>query len=615
MMPIYTVKAFDGKTLRVDAPDEATLEQAMQDYQKQATQPHDAETTIPGTMPSPTGNQPSMPTGQANSLQNTPSLPEVIPGQTTLTPGGEKGMRMVRDAVMTASPGGTLEDLAQLEGHYAQHPVRTALDALGLAGFAVPALGDTEAIGKGLAGSLAAAGGTQAALDAGNIQNPLIRAGATLAGGLAGGAGVGALADVNPLEGTPASRALTAAGGNPTAAQSMKPGSVGQNVASVLETMGRTNPLLSGTYSAIDQANANAVAAQARNAFGADILDPQSGIQTGNSLKAQLGQMADARAAAYGPVLADLKNAPGFPNYGKFLLSNLSDAVNNGNRTVTDSAKNAFMQAAQAALKGKTTPEAVDKALTDIQIRFASKFPGITGAPLNQLEGDFGYMMGQLKNAHYQALNNLSTEILPAGSVIGGTLGDDLRAAKGDYADASKAMDPLSKALAARADAPELVGQSILNSGSQAVQRLVEGSQNPAAIQRDLARSILETAKAPPDSAISGRSLASALNKYRNVLPALGQSGEDLINLAKVAKAAGQQDVGVINPSRTAITDLQVKHLGPWALAAGVPEAVYAKAGVPLVNAVRGIGATAPATIAEGAQGTNKALQALGIIH
>ncbi len=531
-------------------------------------------------------------------------------GQTPVSPDAplnNKALNMVSNAVGAATPAGAIDTLT----NPTQTPVNRGLSALGLGTMLIPGFGEGEAGIKALAGGLAGAGAGTMGADAANVQNPLIRAGLQLGGSLAGaGAGGG----FRPFTPNAEAQTLTAFGGKPTLAQSLPTSGIENGIGKALgayETVGaRTNPLLLGKFNTIDQANAGAVKNLAETNFGGDILQPESTVNTGNSLKNTLSDLAAKRSAAYQPTVDALAEAKGFPNYGNSLIKGLGETIDNGPRTVLDDTKEAFIDAADKALSGKTDPMDVDKALTGLRLKFAQKFAGINDPVVNgQIQGDFGYMMGKLKDAHYDALNRLSGSVDEAGNSVPGTLGDDIRAAKGDYAEASQAMNPLVKAVQSKGLAPEKIGPAVLNAGSGAV--LPE-------TQEDLARTILESAKGPEGN-ISAAKLGSALNKNRAV--DLGKSGENLDQLQAVAKRAGQQDVGIANPSKSGAfigTGVNLgaatqPHLWPALAANALAGTAYANAGIPLYNAARSAVLAAPGALPTGINAIPQALQVLGV--
>ena len=606
-MPIYTVRAFDGKTLQVQAADENGVAQAMQDYQA-------GHAALP-KMPMAQGTQPQVPTGMANGIQGTPQGPNLTPGQALNNP----ALAGARDVLRSATPIGPIGDLQQNMGQYGQHPVQTALDVASLGANLIPGLGEGTAGIKALAGGMAGTGAATAGLDAAGVTNPLLRAGAQMAGGIGGAGTANALQGIGAFTPNAEAQALKSAGGQPTLAQSVPQtgveGAIGKGLGA-FETMdARTNPLLMGKFGNIDAANANAVRNIAESDFGHDILTPQSAVNTGNALRGQLETMAAKRAEDYAPMAQELKNAPGFPNYGNSLIKGLNEQLQNGDRPVLDDTREAFMDAAQKALGGKTDPMSVDKALTGLRLKFASKFAGITDPAVNnQIQGDFGYMMGQLKDAHYDALNRLSSTMDEAGNITPGTLGDQMREAKGDYATASREMNPLVRAVQSRNLAPENIGQGVLSSGSKGVAGVV---QTPEA-QQSIARSILESAKGGPESQISAARLGAALNKNRSIIPELGKAGENLGELQKIAKTAGQQDVGVFNPSLTGpfvggmgrLAAVTQPHLWPALAADTGLGALYAYGGIPAYNAVRSGVIAAPGAAAPVLGGLSQALGA-----
>lgn len=365
-------------------------------------------------------------------------------------------------------------------------------------------------------------------------------------------------------------------GGQPTPAAS------GGRMAKTLEFSARSNPLTAWMFKEKDAANIAAAQKFAESQFGSDI---QQGIRPaiGESMKGLLDELAGRRQAKYQPAVEALEKAGGFPGYAKGLLQELSkqaDALN-----VTPSAKKAFMSAAIESLKGKNTPLKVDKALSDIRIKFSQKIPVQDQQALTQLDRDFGVLMNSLRGENYKTLNKLSPG-----------LGDMLAEAKGEYADASKVISPLSKVMRSRTQKPEAIMGDVLSQGSEGIKALLEDltPSEKQAFQKEFARFVLEESKGAQGP--SGKQIKNLLTKkFKDIAPIVGGKGiENLNRLADMMEAAKAGELYTQNPSGSATTALGQAHLAGLGAGAFSPEVLTAMLGktaidVPYALAGRGI--------------------------
>lgn len=550
-MPRYKVKAFDGKTLTIEAPDEAALDEAMSDYESQTKS---SEPSADAQAPSPVAQEPSrlksalagaIPGGQTYLASQNPdaSFADKL--------GAASGDLM--NAALMVGSGGTAGLLKQA--------------ALGAgAGALAPELTKLSQYGSEKGGNLAKytpIGALAGLIPANTRSMPLqiLRNSPEMAGQIVGSALPQALLAFlgkgmqkvtgESLAPTQAAQSLEALGGRPTAAQSLKPGIAG-GISHLLESSARTNPLLEGKYRAIDEANAGAVANKAKGSFGADILDPESAANTGSALKGNLDTLARQRSAEYAPAVEALKGAKGYTKFGKDIVgSAIKAGAENG--VLPDVA--ALWEKNSKGLANANTPAKVDLEFQNMRHRFATQFADLKAADASAYgaaERSFAIMERAAKDSYYNGLN----KIQPG-------LGDQIREAKGDYAEASQAMSPLSKALAAKGEnAPEQVGPRVLKSGSSALERLTQDAdpQTRQSIQQQLARTILEQSKGK--DGLSSSRLESQLNSNRSATPMLGNQAQALQELLALGKAAGQENLGQANPSGTAVTLGRLGHAG-----------------------------------------------------
>jgi hypothetical protein len=374
-------------------------------------------------------------------------------------------------------------------------------------------------------------------------------------------------------------------GGKPTPAAS------GGALAKTLEFSARSNPLMQMIdnlgFKGADEANMAAAQKFAEGKFGSDI---KMGVRPaiGETMRGLLNELAGRRAAKYEPAVEALSQAKGFPNYSNTLLKAVEGAAESLN--VTGSAKKAFLSAAKESLKGANTPMKVDKALTDIRIKFADKLKGVTDKrALDQLDRDFGSMSQALKRANYDALN----KIQPG-------LGDEIAQAKGEYAGASQVIAPMAKVMKARGQKPEAIMGDILNQGSEGIKAMMAEltPSEKVAFQKDFARFILEESK-KGDKGPSAATIKTMLGgRYKDIAPVIG--GEGITNLTRLAEMMEAAKLGELysqNPSGSGSTIAKFGQLGalfdptftaqgPMLAKTAFIDAPYALAGGPVMKAL-----------------------------
>lgn len=545
-MPIYTVKAHDGKTLTIEAPDEAALDEAMSDYE--------AENPVaPGAFSQGTLGGRALRGAAPVALID--AFGEGVPAdqRAALLAGG------IGQAAGTAA--------SYLAGGPAGAAVNTALGAA--VGAAQPYLEPAARAG----GSFMRRQFEKAASpitehipeDSPSVALNFIK-------GTPGviGESIGELAPMAPLmlfsKGAskitgappspnivpPAAAALESAGGRLTPA--MRASSVaGRKVLGGIETAGRSNPFAAGVYANIDEANAAAIRELAQRSFGRGVLEPGAAPATGEALGAAAKEFSKARAAGYKPITERLEKAsgavpgltmegPGSVQPGTIGLSpDFKSQIMSRLKSSKDIAKpnlKAFGDAIDDLFEPGMDPQQVETAMQNLKTQFAGKLKGadVPGG-MNRAGWEFDQMLGAAKDAYYEGLDAVSPG-----------LGEQLKAYKGDYAEASQAIKPMTKALQAMRGKPEKIGQALLGSGSDAIKStLAWGDKNAPEvannIRRNLAREILH------ESGGSTSSLVSKLKTYKEIIPLLGEEGAALKNLAEASILAGQETLGTKNPS------------------------------------------------------------------
>lgn len=313
----------------------------------------------------------------------------------------------------------------------------------------------------------------------------------------------------------------------------------GSSIGKMMETSARLDPLTVGKMEKVDTSVHDAARSIAQKHFGPDILEGNPPKQ-GEVLQGALDKMADQRAQAYAPALEGLKGKP-----SKAIGQGILAAVDSlkADETLSPRAIDAFKASLADEMKGSQTALGIDKALTRVKDAFKSKLaPGENGLS-NQQTHDFNTIMNKAKDAYYSGL---------------GKVGEQVRAAKGDYAHATQGMEPLGQALQARlTDAPEKIGTSILTQGSGAVKNLLANADPATAttIKQSLAHSIVREA-INADGDISGPTLKSLVNKrFKDVMPALGEEGAKIKELADAMEAGGIAKLSKTNPSGTGLAN------------------------------------------------------------
>ncbi len=494
-----------------------------------------------------------------------PSVPTAIPSAP------RKPLDYAKEAVMRMTPVGSVAEISgQLSGERPSSGLRAGLAAADIA-----SLGAATKLKSAYAGARAAAptvlsallpaaktaaistvptlaagaGGGGAAWVAEEAGAPLpVQLAAGLAGGLAGGRAAGVRASAMPKP-APIVEELQELGGKPTAAM-LAPNPLTEG----LDLSARTNPLAmflsrGRGIAEADETMSEAVKKLAQKRFGLDVTAPR-GEEAGEALKGALESVATQRAAAYKPIVEKLKDVPGYLTFQK----EVGTAAKAVSEDVSSVHYEAFQKALNAELKGKQSPAGIDKAISSLKARFKKE---MGGQPLSNAEThDFNVMLNTVKDKFYTGLNTLSST---AGKP--GNLGDQLRAAKGDYATATQALEPLSKALALRTGNPEAIGQALLNSGSENIKKLLKQAdfQTSATLRKEMALSILrEASSGDVKSGINSKALQTALNrKYKDILPLLGEEGKSLRDIADSLRITKATTLGEVNPPSSGIRVLQ----------------------------------------------------------
>lgn len=560
-MPRYKVQAHDGKILTVEADDEAALDEAMADYEA-------------STKPAPVAEAPKP--AESGSWKDTAM--EVVDRVTPLGSIKEIYGQLAADRPNDALKAGlAAADIASL-GLAGKVKLAGQAGAAGLRG-----------IGQALASGALGGGAAMAAEKAG--AGPVGQTAAGLLGGGLGGMATGAkLAPKPSLSGAAAS--IQSAGGQLTPAMAAS-SKTGAGLAGAMESSARTNPLLKGRFAGIDEKNAEAVRRLAQEKFGADVLMPR-GEQSGEALGTALKSIASKRKEAYAPAVEALGKSKSFPGFQKSVMGAVDEVAGDVSTVSAD----AFRKALKAELAGKKTPAEIDRALSSLKTRFkANLAPGV--ALDSQTTRDFKVMMNAVKDKFYLGLDNLSSET-PG---LKGDLGQLVRSAKGDYAEASQAMEPLAKMLTLRRGKPEAIGSGLLQSGSKNLGDLLLSAdpKTQDLLRSELAKSIL--GEAIGKEGISAEKLKTLLGvKYREVLPLLGGESGKLAELQEAMQLARMQNLATVNPSGSARTAAEIAQIGaaPYALfnpvalkalaAKTALDAGYSYAGMPIQQAAQSIG-------------------------
>lgn len=500
---------------------------------------------------------------------------QLAPKLLEVGPGSEQKPPITLGRILeTLTPYGSYKEIAgQLSGERSSSPLRAGLAAADLASLGLGAKLGTAAKGlnwgaRGLATlgkeaivpfleraavnsvpQLAAGAGAGAAsLAAEQMGAPApIQMAAGLAGGIAGGHLGGAKLAPKPA-GNPIIQELESLGGKPTAA--MRSGGA---LASAADLSARTNPLIDylpggENIKRADETMAEAVRKMAEGRMGVDVNVPRA-EQAGEAFKGALDSIATKRAEAYAPALEQLKKAPGFANFQKEIMTAAEPMAGD----VSSVSYEAFQKALKQELKGKTSPAQIDKSISGIKSRFKQNLgAGMMGG---QETRDFNVMLNSVKDKFYSGLDNLSSS--KPGEP--GTLGQMLREAKGDYAEATKGMTPLMKALASKSAKPEAIGKAVLGAGSEGVSALLKQAdpKTAASLQREMALAILADSIGEGGQ-VSAKKLASALDvKYRDIVPLLGDEQKNLKDLAEAMRLTKAQTLGSVNSSGSGTSTLK----------------------------------------------------------
>lgn len=398
-----------------------------------------------------------------------------------------------------------------------------------------------------------------------------------------------------------AAQLLAAEGGQPTAAmRATNP--LTKSLLGTAEVSARTNPLLGGKFQSIDEANAMAAKGIAQKKFGADVTEPGMNATAGRELQTSLGNLADERGASYQAALGDMgdqlggvKDVKGAIKTAKGLGPAMAQAIEAASGDVLPSVAALFDPLKKKLASGTLTPKQIELELQDLRHKFDGQFSALKQtAPgsFSGLDRSFGQVNSAIKNAYYEGLNRVSKG-----------MGDTLREAKGDYAEASEAMSPLSKALSFKGGkAPEAAAAQLMQSGTESLQALKDAMapEDWANTRQQIAKTILGQASGPAGiSAAKLKTLLNANKNIRDIIPIVfGEGAElaDMNTLVKVMETAKQNELGVVNPSGTFSQGAKLGQIGAaftpsmWPALAGKMglDAAYAYGAVPAQNAIRG---------------------------
>lgn len=615
-MPRYKVKAFDGKTLTIDAEDEAALDEAMQEYEGQAK---------PQEAPAPSALDRA---GQG-------ALAGAVPGYSTYKTATQGGS----GTDIASAAAGDVANLAMLGiGGPAKLASSTALGgAIGAAGGALQPV--AQGIGRAV-GDVAAKMSPlsyippQASDSAWNPLNLLREVPRTLGetvGELAPQAALLALtgrlakgAAKGPAPLPEAAVALAAEGGQPTAAmRATSP--FGRVALGAVERSARINPLLGSKFEGIDQANAQAASNIAKKSFGADVMEPGLGARAGQELQTSLERLANQRSEGYKGALGEMAGkleAVKSPAEGikaaKKMGPTMATAIEAAQAEALPSVARMFDGVKAKLASGKLTPKQIELELQDLRHQFDAQYaqlnqanPGAFGAA----DRSFGIIDKAMRNAYYDGLNKVSKG-----------MGDVLREAKGDYAQASEGMNPLTRALSAKGgNAPEMAAAKLMESGTESLKALKETMmpEDWANTRQQIAKTIMAQT-IDKDGGISASRLKAKLNsnpKIREIIPIVFDSGTELADmnkLIKIMETAQQNELGRVNPSGSGTLVAQGAQLvgagasifnpallGPLAGKMGI-DAAYTYGAVPAQNALRTAQtAIAPAAASLAKRGNN----------
>jgi len=387
--------------------------------------------------------------------------------------------------------------------------------------------------------------------------------------------------------------ALAAEGGQPTAAmRATSP--LGRGLLGAVEQSARTNPLLTGKFESIDQANALAAGNIAKKSFGADVMEPGLGARAGQELQTSLERLATQRSEGYKGALGEMAGkleAVKSPAEGikaaKKMGPTMATAIEAAQAEALPSVARMFDGVKAKLASGKLTPKQIELELQDLRHQFDAQYaqlnqanPGAFGAA----DRSFGIIDKAMRNAYYDGLNKVSKG-----------MGDVLREAKGDYAQASEGMSPLTRALSAKGgNAPEMAATKLLESGTESLKALKETMmpEDWANTRQQIAKAIIGKAMGK-EGGISGSKLKTLLNSnptIREIIPIVFETGTELADmnkLIKIMETAKQNELGTVNPSGTASSAIRMGQAG----AALVPQAWPALAGKMGIDAAYTYGA------------------------
>jgi len=498
-------------------------------------------------------------------------------GAAVLTGGVPMLVRMLVGGAAVGAAQGALQPLAQKTGRLGSW-VGENLTPVGWAAKAIPAEPQGNYAKQLALGMLKQAPGA--------IGETLGEFAPTAAVMALGGRAIGkAAAPPEPV--APAIAALEQAGGQITPAmRAASPTGLGGKLKSGLTTAAeisaRSNPLLMGKYNKIDSANAAAAADVAKGILGQDVLVPGEGRPaTGQAIQGGLQQMAEARRAEYQPAVKALEVQKGGASIAPEVEAGVTDRL--AGLEIADDHKQAFTKALAGLLQDNATPMGVDKALTSLQGRFEKQLGGVGSYSHDlqrQINWDFKKMMGATKDAYTEALNKkqpwagdvVNLEGPPEQQVTPKALGDFVREKKGDYREASQALDPVSASLKHLGEAPEQVGGKLLGQGSGAIKATLAWADQKApgagdVLRKGMARALYQESGGVADTL---RNMLRS-KKYRDVVPLLGEEGKNLLKIADVADLAEGNMLERVNRSGTGKWVGAGAHLGAFVTPAAWP--------------------------------------------
>jgi len=399
-----------------------------------------------------------------------------------------------------------------------------------------------------------------------------------------------------------AAQTLAREGGQPTAAmRATNP--LTKSLLGTAEVSARTNPLLGGKFGAIDEANAMASKTAAQKMFGADVTEPGMNVTAGRELQTSLGNLADERGAQYqgaidkmGAKLGGVKDVKTAIKSAKSLGPSMAQAIDSVSGDVLPSVASMFEPLKAKLASGKLTPKQIELELQDLRHKFDGQFASLKQtAPGSHtaLDRSFGQVNTAIKNAYYDGLNQISKG-----------MGDTLREAKGDYAESSQAMSPLSKALSFKGgNAPEAAASQLMRAGTESLQALKDtmAPEDWANTRQQIAKTILDQAKGKEGiSAAKLKTLINGNKNIRDIIPVVFGEGTELGDmnaLVKLMETAKQNELGVVNPSGTFTQGAKIGQVGaalnpgfwPQLAAKTALDVGYTYGAVPAQNAIRGV--------------------------